>query len=427
MPDDPLDEIRAQNKWLDERMDAGRRETPRLMILEGGKPESKTTGPLKLLPARLPDPTTIRPRPWLYGTQLLRGFVTVLVAPGGTGKSTYAMVVAAALASGRKLLGEHVFACVRTAILNLEDPMDEMERRLAAIMLRYELSRDDLEGRIFLHSGEDRAVIMAQLGDDGFSVVHPDEEALTKEIRTNGIGLLIVDPYAESHTLEENNNPQMIQAAAAWRRIARATNCAVLLIHHVRKGAVMDIESARGAKGLTDSARVGLLLSTMGEDDAGALNIPAAERSRYVRLDDAKSNMAPKATKARWFRLEKEELGNGTPDYPNGDKVATMVPWEAPSLWADTTTVSLNDALDMIAKGPEPGMLYSSSRRGGSNRWAGQVLIRELGLTEQQAKQMITEWLANETLVEVEYNHPAQRRPVPGVRVNDIKRPGATF
>ena len=330
MPDDPLDEIRAQNKWLDERMDAGRRETPRLMILEGGKPESKTTGPLKLLPARLPDPATIRPRPWLYGTQLLRGFVTVLVAPGGTGKSTYAMVVAAALASGRKLLGEHVFACVRTAILNLEDPMDEMERRLAAIMLRYELSRDDLEGRIFLHSGEDRAVIMAQLGDDGFSVVHPDEEALTKEIRTNGIGLLIVDPYAESHTLEENNNPQMIQAAAAWRRIARATNCAVLLIHHVRKGAVMDIESARGAKGLTDSARVGLLLSTMGEDDAGALNIPVAERSRYVRLDDAKSNMAPKATKARWFRLEKEELGNGTPDYPNGDKVATMVPWGSP-------------------------------------------------------------------------------------------------
>jgi hypothetical protein len=81
----------------------------------------------------------------------------------------------------------------------------------------------------------------------------------------------------------------------------------------------------------------------------------------------------------------------------------------------------------MIAKGPEPGMLYSSSRRGGSNRWAGQVLIRELGLTEQQAKQMITEWLANETLVEVEYNHPAQRRPVPGVRVNDIKRPGTTL
>jgi hypothetical protein len=426
MPDDPLDEIRAQNKWLDERFEAGR-QVPHLKVHVGGKPDDNKTGPLKLLPARLPDPTTIRPRPWLYGTQLLRGFVTVLVAPGGTGKSTYAMVVAAALASGRRLLGEHVFASVRTAILNLEDPMEELERRLAAIMLRYGISRDDLDGRIFLHSGEDRAVHIAALGEDGFSVVHPDEEALIKEIRTNGIGLLIVDPYAESHTLEENNNPQMIQAAAAWRRIARATNCAVMLIHHVRKGAVMDIESARGAKGLTDSARVGLLLSTMGEADAELLNIAPEQRSQYVRLDDAKSNMAPKATKARWFQLDKEDLHNGNADYPSGDKVATMIPWEAPNVWAETTTIGLNEVLDTIAKGPEPGVLFNATRRGGSTRWAGQVIVRMLGLTESAAQQMIVEWIKNGTLVEVEYHNPTLRRSVSGVRVVDVKRPGTAI
>jgi hypothetical protein len=383
--------------------------------------------PLVLKAARLPDPTTIPPRQWLYGTQLLRGFVTVLVAPGGTGKSTYAMVVAAALAAGKKLLGEHIFARVATAILNLEDPLDELERRLAAIMLRYKLTDDDLSGRIFLHSGEDRAVTMASLGDDGFSVIHPDEEALTAEIISHDIGLLVVDPFAESHTLEENSNPQMIQAAAAWRRIARATNCAILLVHHVRKGAVIDIESARGAKGLTDSARVGLLLSTMGQEDAEALGIPSDDRAKYVRLDDAKSNMAPKATKARWFRLEREDLHNVTDEYPSGDKVATMVPWEAKSLWADTTNAGLNEALDLIAAGPEPGVMFNATRRGGSNRWAGNAILRTLGLNEKQAAQMIAEWIKNGTLEEVEYHHPIHRRLVPGVRVNDARRPGLTL
>jgi hypothetical protein len=393
----------------------------RPQVVEGAR---KPKGPLVLKAARLPDPTTIPPRQWLYGTQLLRGFVTVLVAPGGTGKSTYAMVVATALASGKKLLGEHIFARVSTAILNLEDPMDELERRLAAIMLRYKLSSPDLSDRIFLHSGEDRAVTMASLGEDGFSVIHPDEDALTAEIKAHGIGLLVVDPFAESHTLEENSNPQMIQAAAAWRRIARATNCAILLVHHVRKGAVIDIESARGAKGLTDSARVGLLLSSMGQEDAEALGISTDERAQYVRLDDAKSNMAPKATKARWFKLEREDLHNVTDDYPSGDKVATMVPWEPPSVWADTTTASLNEALDLIAAGPEPGILYNATRRGGSNRWAGQVLVHTLGLTEKQASIMIADWIRNETLEEVEYRHPKRREPVAGVRVNDTKRPG---
>lgn len=391
----------------------------------GSKPRLAVdnASPLVLRPAALPDPTKIKPRQWLYGTQLLRGFVTVLVAPGGTGKSTYAMVVAAALASGKRLLGEHIFASVRAAILNLEDPMEELDRRLAAIMMRHKITNADIQGRLFLHSGEDRPVTMAAFGDDGFTVINPDEEALTAEIIAHNIGLIIVDPFAESHTLEENSNPQMIQAAAAWRRIARATNCAVLLVHHVRKGAVMDIDSARGAKGLTDSARVGLLLSPMGADDGEALGIAAEERWQFVRLDDAKANMAPKATKARWFKLEREELRNGTDDYPSGDRVATIVAWEAPSVWAETTPTGLNEVLDIIDNGHSPGVLYNATRRGGSARWAGQVLYQKLGINDRQAAQMIAVWLKSGLLYEVNYEHPTHRRSVPGVKVKHALRP----
>lgn len=380
------------------------------------------SGPLILQPARLPDPSEIPPRQWLYGTHLIRGFVTVLVAPGGTGKSALAMAIAMAIASGQEFLGQHIFTSGATAVLNLEDPLDELDRREAAIRIRHKLDDCQLLDRFFLHSGEMRPVTIAAHSQDGFTVVYPDEEAIITQITEHGIVLLVVDPYAESHTLEENSNPDMVKAAAAWRRIARATNCAVMLVHHVRKGAVTDIDAARGAKALTDSARVGLIMSPMTPEESEKLGIAEADRWAYVRLNDAKVNLAPKAGKARWFRLEQVELGNRTEEYPNGDKVAAIAPWEPPEPDVALTPAQLNEALDVLAA-PPAGWLYAPTRRGRDNhRWAGGPLV-DLGMTEEQAEQMIRAWLKSGLLIKEEYRDQEQRKMRTGVRVDDSKRP----
>ncbi len=381
--------------------------------------------PLVLNPARIPDPKTIPPRQWLYGTQLLRGFVTVLVAPGGTGKSIYAMTVAVSCTMGQTLLGEHVFARVNAAVLNLEDPLDELDRRLAAIMICHHIDETDVMGRLFMHSGEDRPVTMASKSEDGFTIVYPDEAALIEQIRKHDIGVIVVDPFAESHTLEENSNPDMVKAAAAWRRVARATNCAIFLIHHVRKGAVADIDSARGAKGLTDSARVGLLMSPMTEDEAKELCVPKEDRWQYVRLDNAKANMAPRASKATWLRLEQVQLHNGTQDYPSGDTVAALATWDPPKVWEELTVEQCNQALDQISDGPGAGVRYAPTRRGRDNdRWAGSVLVKMFDLTEQQADRIVGTWLQTGLLVRDTYRDPTQRKDRSCVRVIDAKRPG---
>lgn len=52
------------------------------------------------------DPTTIPPRPWVYGRHLIRKQVSVTVAPGGVGKSSLTICEALAMTSERKLLGE---------------------------------------------------------------------------------------------------------------------------------------------------------------------------------------------------------------------------------------------------------------------------------------------------------------------------------
>ena len=381
------------------------------------------TMPLVLRPAPLPDPATIPPRPWLLGTQLLRGFLTVLVAPGGTGKSIYAMTAGLSLATGQNLLDLHVWERVNAAVIN-EDPDDELNRRLAAIMIRHKIDETEVEGRYFLNSMDDQQVVMASKGPDGFSVIHPSEAALLEQITTNKIGCLVVDPYAESHTLEENSNPDMIAAAAAWRRVARKTNCSIMLVHHVRKGASDgSIEAARGAKGLTDSARVGLVMQAMTEKEAESLGVAKEERWNHVRVDDAKVNLSPRMDKARWFKLDTVELHNSSEMYPNGDKIAAMVPWSPPKLFADVSIEQVNAVMDRIAAGYQPGILFSATRRGGSVRWAGVAVREHIDADDEQAVLMIAAWLKSGLLYETKFNHPTARREMSGLAVLDEKRP----
>jgi len=399
----------------------------KVVRLNAPRQEQKVNGKLVLRPARLPDPETLQPRQWLYGTQLIRGFVTVLVAPGGTGKSAYAMAVGVSLAARRAFLGDHIFSPVCVAVVNLDDPMDELERRVAAVMLAHRIRREELEGRLFLEDCDGHGLTLAAPAkdDNGFYVANPDEEALTELIKENNIGLIVCDPFAESHTLEENSNPQMVQALAVWRRIARATNCAVLLVHHVRKGDASGIDAARGAKALSDSARVGLLMTVMTEAEAEQFGIQEDDRLSYVRLDDAKRNMAP-AAKAKWFQLRSVKLGNTfDPTYPSGDSVGAIVAWKPPDdELATAPNAELNAALDAIRAGPEPGVLYTASKRGqSSSRWCGHVLCQMFDTSEKQAAKMINAWLKSGTLYESEYRHPKFRKSVTGVSVNDTLRP----
>jgi len=394
-------------------------------IWGGSKPKLVTSidVPLLLKPARLPDPTTIPPRRWLMGTQLLRGFVTVLVAPGGTGKSIYAMTAALALATGRKLLGLHIWERANVAVIN-EDPLEELERRLAAIIIRHKIDDTEVHGHYFMNSMDERQILMASKDSDGFTVVHPDEAALIEQIAANQIGLLVVDPFAESHSLEENSNPDMIKAAAAWRRVARATGCAIMLIHHVRKGAAEgSIDAARGAKALTDSARVGLLMQSMTEVEAEKLNILPEDRFTYVRVDDAKVNLSPRIDRAKWFKLDTVTLHNETKEYPSGDHVAAMVPWDPPKLWGQSTVAQIHEILDLIPGGFANGIPYSGTRKGGSDRWAGEMICRVTDVSEKQAQMMIDEWLKSGLLFQEVFKHPILRKERLGLKVDDTKRP----
>ena len=381
--------------------------------------------PLAAVPAPLPDPASIAPREWLYGTRLIRRFVSVLAAPGGAGKSALALGQAVALATGRPILGEPVHHPAPAWLLDLEDPQEETHRRLAACLRLHNLPDEAVRGRLYLHAGRARRLCIAALAE-GQGLAFPDRDAVAEAALARGIGLIVVDPFVKSHALDENSNPHMDAAAAAWADVAERTGAAVLLIHHVRKlgGGPLDLEAARGAKALTDAARSAALLSPMSAEEGERLGVAAGDRWRLVRLDDAKANLAPRAEQALWFRLATVKLGNGTAAYPAGDAVQAIQPWRPPSAFADISVADANAALDAIAAGPEPGQLYTVHRRGEgpADRWAGRVLQRH-GLTESVAGRVIAVWLKNGLLEEHEYRDPVHRRARRGLRVNDAKRP----
>lgn len=274
------------------------------------------------------DPDTIPLRPWVYGRWFLRGTVACVIAPGGVGKSTLLAGTALAMATGKPLLGKTVWqGPERVWLWNLEDDLDELTRSIQAAALHFDLAPDDLDDRLFVDSAmEGAGLCTAVEGDGQFRLLAPVYAALTAELISRAIDVLVVDPFVSSHEIEENSNTRIDKIAKAWGRVAKAANCVIILVHHTSKAGSADVTamSARGAVALINAVRSALVINRMDDDEANRLGIPLDERRRYVRVQDDKHNRAP-ADKADWYRLASVDLCNG-PLNGAGDSIAVAEP-----------------------------------------------------------------------------------------------------
>ena len=378
--------------------------------------------PLAAADAPLSDPESIAPREWLLGARLERGCISLLAAPGGAGASALALAMAASLASGRDLLDETVHHSVPAWVLSLEDPADEVNRRLAALMQHHRIDKQELHGRLFLGDGWRLAMASARFG----GIQHPDRNAILCGALARQVGLIVVDPFIMLRKLDGTSAMHMDLAAAAWTRVAEAARCAVLLVHPVRKAWPWEdtsaMEAACSARSLADAASSAGLLSGMRAEEAERLGVPAGERCAYARLDDAKWGLAPPAAQARWFRMQRVALGNGTELYPLGDQVGVITAWTPASLWAGHSIRLLNQVLDKLAEGPRPGQLYGPTRRGrAAGTWAGWVVGDMLHVTAAQAAMMIEAWLDSRLLVPARWRDRGHSRA--GLAVDGSRRP----
>lgn len=358
------------------------------------------------------------PRQWLYGTKISRRYVTFLASPGGVGKTAYVFAMALAAASSQALLHDAARKPLRVWIYNLEDDIVELRRRLAAAMRHYGLDAAVLDN-IRLNSGRDRRFRIVQAKDGQF-VVLPDFRGVIDEMRREQVDILIVDPYLRSHGVSENENEAQDEVMRLYADIAEATNAGIVLVHHTKKGAVAgEMDSLRGGSTQGGGARAAFTLSPMASEDAEKLGIPDEERRLYVRMDDAKNNMAPPAQRAEWLKLASVHLGNGTAEYPYGDNVQVATAWTPPSAWEGAEEGSEHKVLAAIESGPSPGERYSV-RPQDKDRWVGDALVSLLGCTVGQAKATIEAWLKQGVIEVADYHSAEQRKKRKGVYVRKL-------
>ena len=278
----------------------------------------------------LPALASIPARPWLYRRFLMRGEITALAATGAAGKSLVGLTVAVHLALGRDWLGFPLVGGPQNSMMvNAEDSLDEMGRRVYALCFALGIEPHTIAPRLALVSGKDRKarIKLARMGESGPEIVVEDVNALLNVCHHQQIAMLGIDPLVKMHSgLSENDNAHMDLPLEALTEIAMQGHLAVLLAHHLAKPGpagtaayVGNVDAMRGAGSIATSVRAAFTLAGPTEDDISRLNLTKDQRERLVRLDDAKMNLSLRSSEPAWMEKRTVLL-------PNGDEVGALLP-----------------------------------------------------------------------------------------------------
>ena len=169
------------------------------------QPSSRTPGgkqALELRPFVPFDAALLPPRAWLYGKHYQRRTVSLTAGPGGMGKSSLDLVEAIAMATCRNLLGEQPEERLRVWYHNGEDPLDEINRRIAAICQHYQIPQEELVGWLFVTSGNEFPLRVAK-GYTNLAIDTVLVRQISAAISNNQIDVAIFDPLVTLHSVSE--------------------------------------------------------------------------------------------------------------------------------------------------------------------------------------------------------------------------------
>jgi hypothetical protein len=339
------------------------------------------------------------------------------------GKTALRMLQYFSLATGRQLSGQYVFTRCKVLIISLEDDTWEMHRRIKAILDHYGIPRSEVKGRLFCACPKRAKLAETQ---NRTRVVGPLGAKIREAIELRKPDLVALDPFVKTHSLQESDSGDMDFVCNLLAELAVERNIAVDVPHHVHKGQVIpgDADSGRGSSSIKDACRLVYTLASMSAEEASTFNIPIANRSSYVRLDPAKTNLVEKSGEATWFKLVSVPIGNATERYPNGDRVQAAEPWLPPKPFDDIDNTTANVILSDIAQGPGNNLRYSNAPQTVKDKQAWRVVNKYCPQKSEAAcRRVIHTWLNTGLLYAEQYYDSEQRKKRSGLYVDDTKRP----
>ncbi len=319
------------------------------------------------------DEASIEPRRWIYGNHYLRSFVSVLASAGGVGKTSLQIVEALSIVTGRPLLGEEVKEQTNVWIVNLEDPLEEIQRRVLAAMKHYGIQPEEVRGKLFVNAGRDFSLKFGIQTREGVLPNTKLVEYLCHKIPEKQIGCVYIDPFVGAHSINENDNMAVNAIVGEIRRVADETHCAIGLVHHIRKGNGEDasIDSVRGAGSLIGAARAARVVNRMSPDDAARIGIDEAEARSIFRVDDGKANLAPPADAAVYRKMIGVKIANG-------EWIGVCVDYKLPDAFDGISGKDAKKMQQIVAEAHTSGEPFRESSQ--SANWVGVAVANMLNI-----------------------------------------------
>jgi hypothetical protein len=342
------------------------------------------------------DPATIPPRKTLYDGHYVRRAIGATIGGGGRAKTTRGIYEGIGMAAGFDLATKAPLpeGKLRVWICNGEEDQDELDRRVCATCQHYDISQNDLGGRLFVQSVRDNPLRIATLVNNRAVIDQAVLKYMTDFIKGNSIDVFMLDPLVSFHGVTENDNGHMdLVIKEGFGAIANSTNSAGEMFHHPGKAkpgqADTSVEDGRGASAILWAVRSARVFNFMTPEEAAKLGMAEDDRKLHIRIANGKANMGPLG-KAKWMKLVVEDL-------VNGDHVAVANPWSPPDPFQGVTTRDLFAVQKRISE----GTWRESSQ---SPDWAGRAVAEVLDLDLESAplqnrvKSLLKTWLASGAL-----------------------------
>lgn len=239
----------------------------------------------------------------------LIGTVGALIAPGGVGKSFFALEAAISVACTTDLLGLTPKKLGKVVYFATEDPIEIMNERLYYIGQHLDKKTHmELASNLTITSIPSKSL-------DLMNTAHIERLL----VRCEKARLVILDTLSQSHNLDENSNKDMSKLIALLGHIARTTGASVLYLHHVNKGSAREFQTdrqqaARGASILIDNARWCAYLVEMSMSESKQLTDQkdiskqiSSPRNDFVRFGVSKQSYS-KITFEKWYKRDENGI-----------------------------------------------------------------------------------------------------------------------